>query len=229
MLAQGDFAAFLHADDRNRADLLERVTGTEVYSRISRASYERTTAERRTYEALVTQAERLGRLTPAQRSELLDKLVMTKTALTTAEDAHAQSTKTLAWFDDHVVLEKRCISAVEAVETAQRAVTSAHPRRKHLERVISMALLRLPLSRRDDAVRHHAESLTAEHTAVATHRLANDALTQAKKLATEAALRRTEVQKAHTEAEPIVVKARALDARIEDAISAESRLSLIHI
>ncbi|MFT6232792.1 MAG: exonuclease SbcC [Myxococcota bacterium] len=222
MLAQGDFAAFLHADDRNRADLLERVTGTEVYSRISRASYERTTTEKRSYEALVTQAERLGRLTPEQRSELLAKLETTKAALTTAEEAHGVSAKTVAWFDDHAVLEKRCVSAIEAVETAQRAVTNAHPRRKHLARVISMAPLRLPLSRRDDAVRHNNNSLTAEQTAVTTHRLANETLTHAKTAAEKEALRRKEVQIIHREMEPVIVKARALDARIDDAVSAES-------
>ncbi len=222
MLAQGDFAAFLHADDRNRADLLERVTGTEVYSRISRASYERTTTERSAYQALVTQAERLGRLTPEQRSELLAKLQTTRAALAAADKAHVQSMKTLAWFEEHAVLEKRCASAIEAVETAQQAVTSAHPRRKHLERVISMAPLRLPLSRRDDAARQQADSLTAEQTAIATHRIATQALTHAKTAAGQANLRRKEVHTAHAETEPLVVKARALDARIEDAVRAES-------
>jgi exonuclease SbcC len=32
LLAQGDFDAFLRADDRERADLLEKITGTEIYT-----------------------------------------------------------------------------------------------------------------------------------------------------------------------------------------------------
>ena len=35
LLAQGDFAAFLDADPKERADLLERMTGTEIYGVIS--------------------------------------------------------------------------------------------------------------------------------------------------------------------------------------------------
>lgn len=35
LLAQGQFNAFLNADDRERAELLERMTGTEIYSDIS--------------------------------------------------------------------------------------------------------------------------------------------------------------------------------------------------
>jgi exonuclease SbcC len=48
LLAQGDFAAFLDADADQRAPILEQITGTEIYSRISIAVHERTSAERRT-------------------------------------------------------------------------------------------------------------------------------------------------------------------------------------
>ena len=41
ILAQGEFAAFLKADSGNRAALLERITGTEIYTRISVAAHER--------------------------------------------------------------------------------------------------------------------------------------------------------------------------------------------
>ena len=41
MLAQGDFAAFLNASPDERSPLLEQITGTEVYSRISVAVHQR--------------------------------------------------------------------------------------------------------------------------------------------------------------------------------------------
>ncbi|MCB1227526.1 MAG: AAA family ATPase [Verrucomicrobiales bacterium] len=40
LLAQGDFAAFLKAKPAERADLLERVTGTAIYSDLSRLAHE---------------------------------------------------------------------------------------------------------------------------------------------------------------------------------------------
>ena len=43
LLAQGEFAAFLRADGRDRSELLERMTGTEVYSRLSIAAHLRAT------------------------------------------------------------------------------------------------------------------------------------------------------------------------------------------
>ena len=39
LLAQGEFAAFLRADGSERSELLERMTGTEIYSRLSVAAH----------------------------------------------------------------------------------------------------------------------------------------------------------------------------------------------
>ncbi len=47
LLAQGGFAAFLEADADQRAPILEQITGTGIYSRISMAVHERTTEERK--------------------------------------------------------------------------------------------------------------------------------------------------------------------------------------
>ncbi|GKW48823.1 AAA family ATPase [Halomonas sp. NCCP-2165] len=47
LLAQSEFAAFLKADDNERSDLLERLTGTAEYSRISIAAYRRASEARK--------------------------------------------------------------------------------------------------------------------------------------------------------------------------------------
>lgn len=41
LLAQGDFDAFLRSDSKERADLLEKITGTSIYADISRRVYQR--------------------------------------------------------------------------------------------------------------------------------------------------------------------------------------------
>lgn len=47
LLAQGEFAAFLQAEADQRAPILEQITGTSIYSRISIAVHERTSEERK--------------------------------------------------------------------------------------------------------------------------------------------------------------------------------------
>jgi len=41
LLAQGDFATFLKATQREKAELLEKLTGTDIYSRISSSIYDK--------------------------------------------------------------------------------------------------------------------------------------------------------------------------------------------
>lgn len=41
LLSQGDFAAFLKANEKERSELLERITGAEIYSQLSIAAFER--------------------------------------------------------------------------------------------------------------------------------------------------------------------------------------------
>ncbi|MGL5947548.1 MAG: AAA family ATPase [Aeromonas sp.] len=66
ILPQGEFAAFLKADANERAELLERMTGTELYSSISKAAFERSRAET---QALASLQARLGDLALASAEE----------------------------------------------------------------------------------------------------------------------------------------------------------------
>ncbi|MDR2551162.1 MAG: AAA family ATPase [Desulfobulbus sp.] len=70
LLAQGDFAAFLEADADQRAPLLEQITGTGIYSRISVAVHERTSEERQKTAALRETMGRVVLLDEAEEQEL---------------------------------------------------------------------------------------------------------------------------------------------------------------
>ncbi|TDO99953.1 AAA family ATPase [Marinomonas balearica] len=52
MLAQGGFAAFLNSNEREKAELLEELTGTEVYAQISSFVFERYREEKQAIEQL---------------------------------------------------------------------------------------------------------------------------------------------------------------------------------
>ncbi len=59
LLSQGDFAAFLKANEKDRSDLLERITGTDIYSRLSKAAFERHKEELGKLEDLKKELESL--------------------------------------------------------------------------------------------------------------------------------------------------------------------------
>jgi exonuclease SbcC len=52
LLAQGSFAAFLQADKSDKGELLEQITGTEIYGEISRRVFERNKMENQKLEML---------------------------------------------------------------------------------------------------------------------------------------------------------------------------------
>lgn len=70
LLAQGGFAAFLEANANQRAELLEELTGTEVYGQISQQVYERTKAAEQSLNLLKSRAQGMELLDEAQRTEL---------------------------------------------------------------------------------------------------------------------------------------------------------------
>ncbi len=70
LLAQGDFAAFLSAGERERSELLERITGTEIYSRLSQAAYTRHKLANETVGKLREDLTRLELLSPAEEEVL---------------------------------------------------------------------------------------------------------------------------------------------------------------
>ncbi|MEG2666693.1 MAG: AAA family ATPase, partial [Bacteroidales bacterium] len=70
LLAQGDFATFLKARQGEKAELLEKLTGTEIYSRISKRIYEQT---KMASESLALIEEKLKGVHPLTKEEYSQK------------------------------------------------------------------------------------------------------------------------------------------------------------
>lgn len=73
LLAQGDFAAFLSAGERERSELLERITGTEIYSELSKAAFARHKLANETVAKLREDLARLDVLSPADEQVLREE------------------------------------------------------------------------------------------------------------------------------------------------------------
>ncbi|WP_460045190.1 AAA family ATPase [Pseudomonas sp. S2_H01] len=70
MLAQSEFSAFLKADDKERSELLEKLTDTAIYSQLGRRAFSKSKEAEETLKALNAQAGNLTPLEPDQRAEL---------------------------------------------------------------------------------------------------------------------------------------------------------------
>lgn len=74
LLAQGDFAAFLKSGPNERADILEQITGTGIYSEISAQAYRIAEEKSREIEKLKDEIANLGQQAGAEDPERLKEL-----------------------------------------------------------------------------------------------------------------------------------------------------------
>ena len=70
MLSQGQFAAFLNADTNDRAELLEELTGTEIYGLVSKRVHEHFTEKKQALAELKARADGVELLDAEQRQSL---------------------------------------------------------------------------------------------------------------------------------------------------------------
>lgn len=97
LLAQGRFDAFLQAPPDKRAPILEQITGTELYSRISIRVHERCKAEKEAQQRLQEQADALRLLTAEEESELQQKLADLNQEEAKLKSEAEQLAAALAW------------------------------------------------------------------------------------------------------------------------------------
>ena len=108
LLSQGDFAAFLKASDKEQSDLLERITGTAIYSQLSTAAFERYRLEEQTLKNLQEQQAQLG---------LLAGESVTEEMLETSRKEVAEQTKRLEKIQAIVQQFERWQEASQKIQT----------------------------------------------------------------------------------------------------------------
>lgn len=106
LLAQGSFAAFLNAGENERADLLEKMTGTEIYSLISQAVFSRAREEKQNLADLNIRKDSL-KLMPPQELKALKKELAEKETLAKEADAVLKTIQSeILWLKNLRALEE---------------------------------------------------------------------------------------------------------------------------
>ncbi|NNE30503.1 MAG: AAA family ATPase [Saprospiraceae bacterium] len=133
LLAQGDFAAFLSSEPRDRKDLLERITGTEIYSEISKASHLRAREAKQHLEKESHSLEMLGIRTP-EELESLDTELQEKSKQHKEKSSKLSKLKEQLNLFDSLARQKEVLSlAKKENEKAEQAWTDFLPQLKTLD------------------------------------------------------------------------------------------------
>ncbi|MHB9099026.1 MAG: AAA family ATPase, partial [Syntrophales bacterium] len=106
LLAQGGFAAFLQAPPNERSDILEQITGTEIYSKISVQVHERRAAELEKLDLLQAELKGIRVLGEEEEQEFKNRLKEKQGREFELAATMKETTRTLAWIEGMAALEK---------------------------------------------------------------------------------------------------------------------------
>jgi len=183
MLSQGQFAAFLNADANKRAELLEELTGTEIYGRLSAAVFERHKEARVAVETLRAQAGGMSLLNEEQQQALnaqLEQLLADEQVLTSRQQQQQQKvqelqqlerlqhekqqlTSSIRQLDEQRVQAQQSLSA--AAQQQQQAVAAQEQHQQQLQQQETLIAEQiLPLDLQLASLQQQLQQLTQERS-----------------------------------------------------------------
>ena len=135
LLAQGDFATFLKARQPDKAEILEKLTGTEIYSRISASIYERTKRAESEYKLLQERIKGIELLTDEQLQQLSAEKEELQVRLSVSKKKEEALSGKLKWLEEEGRLNTGCIQAEESLSGIRKEIEAARPRYELLARI----------------------------------------------------------------------------------------------
>ncbi|EOC0418275.1 exonuclease subunit SbcC [Cronobacter malonaticus] len=142
MLSQGQFAAFLNAEAKARAELLEELTGTEIYGQVSARIFEQHKEARSQLEKLESQAQGVRLLDEAQRESLTTGLQALTDEEKTLLARQRQLQQEHLWLTQRTALARALDAARQAAAAADAALQAAAPDLARLEAALPAEKLR---------------------------------------------------------------------------------------
>lgn len=170
LLAQGDFAVFLKAGEKERAEILSTITGTEIYRRIGDVAHERVAAVQQQIDAL----QALPEMDSEQRLQVEQARDNAEHTLQELAGSIARVKSCRKWLED---LAKK----TSAVETARQKATEA----AHLLEIFMQAeAVELRRAEAALAVKPAAAALQAAETRLSKHSKALECAARLRETAT---------------------------------------------
>ncbi len=132
LLAQGSFDTFLKANVEQKSKILEQITGTEIYSDISRRVHERHRDEREKLDLLQAEISGIVILAPEQEKEIQLELTGKQTQETEFTGKTSKTGKAIAWLTNIEGLKKELSSLSEESEKLQTELELFKPEHERL-------------------------------------------------------------------------------------------------
>ena len=138
MLAQSEFSAFLKADDKERSELLEKLTNTAIYTRLGQRAFSKAKEAGDAHNALKERASHLLPMAAEARAELDLRLEQAQQQLKAEQARERQLQQLRTWLQERHHLQNQHSAASAALHSAEQAAQQLAGQRldlQHLERL----------------------------------------------------------------------------------------------
>lgn len=135
LLAQGDFANFLKAKSSEKAELLEKLTGTEIYSKISVSIYQKTTDAKNALDLILQRMKDVKLLDDEELDALIEEKNTKNEELKPLKIQTGQIEKKLSWIKEDDLIKQELNQAEHELGTIQIAIRESSPRYEYMDMI----------------------------------------------------------------------------------------------
>ncbi|MDO5570260.1 MAG: AAA family ATPase [Bacteroidales bacterium] len=116
LLAQGEFSAFLKADDSSRASLLEKITGTEIFADISRYVFEKKKEIQLSYDIIIEKMNDLHILPKEDYEALLSNHADSKKLFDKTKKEIEENGEQIKWYKNKKDIQDKIDKSQNEIE-----------------------------------------------------------------------------------------------------------------
>lgn len=225
LLAQGEFDTFIKAPGKERAELLERITGTSVYGQVSKAVFERAKQERQALASFEQQLREICLLDERERAAAEARVVALKEELDLIDARRATLDKARLWHEEKARLDARVAEGEVRQGEAEAAESAAEEDRATLQTVRKALGLRAELEAADESARKLVRARATLEAALEVEREAVVGREHAVAARDAAQAAREEQDRLLLALRPDLLRARHLDGLLEAAQAERVRRS----
>ena len=122
LLAQGEFTRFLNSKDDEKAAILEKITGVDIYSKIGKKVFEVTGKKQKEWETAQQKIEGMSTMDEEDIAAKKEEIAGYDAQLTQVKKAGEEDKAKLQWIKTDADLEKAVATATQAHQQAQAIV-----------------------------------------------------------------------------------------------------------
>lgn len=130
MLAQGDFSKFLNSKDTDKAAILEKITGMDIYARIGKKIYEITSLKKTEWEKSKIAIEGITLLNEEEKTEIGEEILKADREYSELDTLSKQLRAKEKWLSADIGLRKENDKATTALQQAIEATETEEYRDK---------------------------------------------------------------------------------------------------